>query len=73
LPQTCGVADRDKYNPAMKYPLCAAAAVISVGALAMAINSLRSTDDKVMSQDQEAIDGCWQESDGNTITPAEQH
>lgn len=62
----------DKYKPAMEHPLCVAAAVISVYALALATKALQSPEEKLMSQDQEAIDGCWRESRGSSLTSAQQ-
>lgn len=56
----------------MKYPLWVAATVISVYALALATKARQSSEEKLISHDQEAIDGCWHESRGTSLTPTQQ-
>lgn len=55
----------------MKYSVWVATAVISVCALTLATHTRQSPEEKLRSQDQEAIDGCWQESRGTALTPSQ--
>ena len=59
----------DKYNSPMKrYLPWVAAVAIAFSALALVSYGQQSADEKLMSHDQDVIDGCWQEAKGTDLT-----
>jgi hypothetical protein len=55
-----------------RYFVWAVLAVVAVSALALVVHRMPSSDEKFMAQDQEVIDGCWQEAKGTSLTPAQE-
>jgi hypothetical protein len=61
-----------KHHHAIKrYLLGVVAVAIAFSALALVSYGQPSADEKLMSHDQDTIDGCWQEAEGTAITPAQ--
>lgn len=44
---------------------------VAVAALALVTYGQQSPEEKLMSHDQDTIDGCWQEVKGTSLTPAQ--
>lgn len=56
----------------MKYLFRCAVAVMVLSIGVLVIDAWPSADQKLMTQDQVVIDGCWEESRAATITAAQQ-
>lgn len=54
-----------------RYLLWAVAVAVAFSALTLLLYGQQSPDEKLMSQDQETIDGCWQEAKGTSLTPVQ--
>jgi hypothetical protein len=63
---------RHKYNPAIKsYLRWVVVVAVALSALAVVVYGQQSPDEKPMAHDQDVIDGCWQEANGTSLTPAQ--
>ena len=68
------VTEGHKYNRVMKRYLLWVAAVafaFSAFALTLVFHGQQLEDERLISQDQDTIDGCWQEAKGTNFAPAQ--
>jgi len=54
-----------------RYLLWGVVGAVAVSALAVVTYVQQSDDEKLMSHDQDTIDGCWQEAKGVSLTPTQ--
>ena len=54
-----------------RYLLWGVVGAVAVSALAVVTYGQQSDDEKLMSHDQDTIDGCWQEAKGTDLTPGQ--
>jgi hypothetical protein len=54
-----------------RYLLWGVVGAVAVSALAVVTYGRQSDNEKLMSHDQDTIDGCWQEAKGTDLTPVQ--